>query len=349
MPASKVRLLSAAMAGGLILTGVSAAALTSGPAPAPARADLAANMASSSVVNLDNCPVLEEPYTGGCAAQLQTELNADNGTSMPVDGVFGTQTRDAVITFQQNHHIVPADGIVGPQTKAALDNPGSPAAPASAPAQAPSTSSPGTSQASSTSAPVPSQADADAVAISPGQPNCVDYSEGALWQTSTQWARVRYRPCLQESSDGSTVTPIINVQFDWPLKDSCSLSVGFPPSAGLDCPVTVFAKLGHKITFQAYTSYNSQPVDFEIPLEITGPGGLAYSAWCYYNPDDTSTNTSTYAILDQSRTTLTCTGPTYPRQAGTYTVGSLGPRGDVENDGADARILTAGQMQFVSS
>jgi hypothetical protein len=34
---------------------------------------------------------------------------------------------------------------------------------------------------------------------------------------------------------------------------------------------------------------------------------------------------------------------------GTYTVGSLGPRGDVKDDGADARILTAGQMQFVSS
>jgi len=339
MSTKKLRIFSIAMAGGLVVTGATVAGMTSGHAPA--RAALAAHMASSPPVNLDNCPVLAEGYTGGCAAQLQTELNADNGTNMTVDGIFGHQTRDAVITFQQNHQIVPADGIVGPQTKAALDNPGSSpgATPVSTPAQAPSTSSP-----------IPAQGAADAVAISPGQDNCTDYSQGALWQTSTNWARVRYQPCLQESSDGSTVTPIIHVQFDWPVKDSCSLSVGFPPSASLDCPLTVLAKPIHEITFQAYTSYNSQPVDFEIPLEITGPDGLAYSSWCYYSPQDTSTNTSTYGVLQNGvRTTLTCNGPTYTRVIGTYTVGSLGPRGDVKDDGADARILTAGQMQFVSS
>ena len=86
----------------------------------------AANVASSSAVNLDDCPTLAEGYPpGGCVIQLQTELNTDNGTTTPVDGVFGPQTKTAVETFQQNHHIVPADGIVGPQTKAALGNPGS--------------------------------------------------------------------------------------------------------------------------------------------------------------------------------------------------------------------------------
>jgi Putative peptidoglycan binding domain len=345
MSAKKLRIFSIALAGGLAVAGVTTAGMTSGHAPA--HATLAARMASSPAVNLDNCPVLAEGYTGGCAAQLQTELNADNGTSTPVDGIFGPQTRDAVITFQQNHQIVPADGIVGPQTKAALDNLGSTpvTAPVSTPASTP-VSTP--AQAPSTSSTIPAPGTGDAVATSPGQPNCTAYSEGALWQTSTNWARVRYQPCLQESSDGSTVTPIIRVQFDWPLKDPCSLSVGFPPVASLDCPLTVLAKPGHKITFQSYTSYNSQPVDFEIPLEITGPDGLAYSSWCYYNPEDTSTETTTFALLDEGGDTLTCTGPTYPRQTGTYTVGSLGPRGDVENDGADARILTAGQMQFVS-
>lgn len=340
MPTKKIRILSIAMAGGLVVTGVSAAAITSGHTPT--RAALTANMASSPPVNLDNCPVLAEGYTGGCAAQLQTELNADNGINMPVDGIFGAQTRDAVKTFQQNHQIAPADGIVGPQTKAALDShiPSPVTTPGAAPSQAPSTPSP-----------ISSQGTDNAVAISPGQTNCTDYSQGALWQTSTNWARVRYQPCLQESNDGSTVTPIINVQFDWPDKNGCSLSVGFPKSASLSCPLTTLDKPFQKITFQSYTSYNSQPVDFEIPLEITGPGGLAYSAWCYYNPSDKSTNTSTYGdgIIGGGRNTLTCNGPTYPRLIGTYTVGSLGPRGDVENDGADARILTAGQMQFVSS
>jgi peptidoglycan hydrolase-like protein with peptidoglycan-binding domain len=123
MPTKKSRLLSIVMAGGLVLAGVTAAATTN-TGHAPARAALAANMASSPPVNLDNCPTLAEGYAGGCINQLQTELNTDNGTSMPVDGIFGPDTTKAVELFQQNHNVVPADGIVGPQTKAALDNPG---------------------------------------------------------------------------------------------------------------------------------------------------------------------------------------------------------------------------------
>jgi peptidoglycan hydrolase-like protein with peptidoglycan-binding domain len=108
MSTKKLRIFSIAMAGGLAVTGATVAGMTSGHAPA--HAALAAHMASSPPVNLDNCAVLAEGYTGGCAAQLQTELNADNGTNMTVDGIFGRQTKDAVITFQQNHQIVPADG-----------------------------------------------------------------------------------------------------------------------------------------------------------------------------------------------------------------------------------------------
>lgn len=78
--------------------------------------------------------------------QLQIELNADNGMTMPVDGIFGGQTMKAVEIFQQNHHLSPVDGIVGVQTKAALDNPGPGPAAASGPA-------PGQSQA--TPAPSP--------------------------------------------------------------------------------------------------------------------------------------------------------------------------------------------------
>jgi len=123
MPTMKVLILSVAMAGGLVLTGVTTAAINTGHAPT--RAALAANVASSPLVDLDNCPNLAEGDHSGCVNQLQTELNADNGTNVPVDGIFGSETKTAVITFQENHHIIPADGIVGPQTKAALDNPGS--------------------------------------------------------------------------------------------------------------------------------------------------------------------------------------------------------------------------------
>jgi peptidoglycan hydrolase-like protein with peptidoglycan-binding domain len=131
-PAKKFSLLSVAMAGGLVIAGVTTAAIPdTGHTPTTHDSLAAANAASSSVasspaVNLDDCPILTEGYPpGGCVIQLQTELNTDNGTSTPVDGVFGPQTKAAVITFQQNQHIVPADGIVGPQTKAALGNPGS--------------------------------------------------------------------------------------------------------------------------------------------------------------------------------------------------------------------------------
>lgn len=136
MPTKKVRIISAVMTGGLVFTGAAVAVTTSHASAHPA---LAAKVATSTPINLDNCPVLEVGYRGGCASQLQTELNVDNGTTMPVDGFFGPETKKAVITFQNNHHIVPADGIVGPQTKAVLDNPGS--SPVAAPISAASGSS----------------------------------------------------------------------------------------------------------------------------------------------------------------------------------------------------------------
>ena len=72
---------------------------------------------------LGNCPTLKRGYRGGCVDQLQTELNADDGDNLPVDGTFGPATQHAVKVFQQEHDIVP-DGLVGHQTKAALDNHG---------------------------------------------------------------------------------------------------------------------------------------------------------------------------------------------------------------------------------
>jgi len=76
----------------------------------------------SGPVTLDNCPTLVQGYQGGCVNELQTELNIDDNAGLPVDGIFGPLTRQAVITFQQQHGVTPADGIVGPLTKAALDN-----------------------------------------------------------------------------------------------------------------------------------------------------------------------------------------------------------------------------------
>jgi peptidoglycan hydrolase-like protein with peptidoglycan-binding domain len=111
---------SAATAGGLLVAGFAVAA-SPGTGHAPAHAVLAATTASSPAVNLDNCPTLAEGYQGGCVNQLQTELNSIDNAGLPVDGIFGPQTQQAVITFQQQNGVSPADGIVGPLTKAALD------------------------------------------------------------------------------------------------------------------------------------------------------------------------------------------------------------------------------------
>jgi peptidoglycan hydrolase-like protein with peptidoglycan-binding domain len=108
--------------GGLLVTGI---VLTWSTGPTVRDATLTAASMSVSTANIDNCPILAEGYTGGCAAQLQTELNDDDNAGLTADGTFGPATQQAVIAFQQQNNIVPADGIVGSQTKAALDNFGS--------------------------------------------------------------------------------------------------------------------------------------------------------------------------------------------------------------------------------
>ena len=39
---------------------------------------------------------------------------------IPVDGIFGPQTQEAVRNYQRQHGLA-VDGIVGPETRAALD------------------------------------------------------------------------------------------------------------------------------------------------------------------------------------------------------------------------------------
>jgi peptidoglycan hydrolase-like protein with peptidoglycan-binding domain len=122
MQKRKFRILSAT-AGSLALATVAITA-SSGTSPTPKHAAFAAQTESFPQVNLDNCPILHPGYpTGGCVAQLQTDLNSIQGNHLAVDGTFGSvgsQTYNAVIAFQRAHGLQ-QDGIVGPATKQALD------------------------------------------------------------------------------------------------------------------------------------------------------------------------------------------------------------------------------------
>ena len=75
----KFRVLSAITAGSLALTAV-AISVSSGTSQTAVHAALAARTESFPAVNLDNCPALHTGYpTGGCVAQLQTDLKTHPG------------------------------------------------------------------------------------------------------------------------------------------------------------------------------------------------------------------------------------------------------------------------------
>ena len=156
MQRRKFRILSVMTAGSLALA-VAAITASSGMSQPATHAALAAQTESFPPVNLDDCPTLHTGYpTGGCVAQLQTDLNSIQGHNLTVDGTFGpvdSQTYHAVIAFQQAHGLQ-QDGLVGPATKQALDAalagdsvPTPTVPPATAPAPStPATTGPATSQ-----------------------------------------------------------------------------------------------------------------------------------------------------------------------------------------------------------
>jgi hypothetical protein len=123
MQLTKSRVLSAITAGSLTFAVVAAITVGSGSGHTAQPAALTAQTESFPLVNLDDCPILHTGYpTGGCVAQLQTDLKFIQDSNLVVDGTFGSvgsQTYDAVITFQKANGL-PQDGLVGPATKQAL-------------------------------------------------------------------------------------------------------------------------------------------------------------------------------------------------------------------------------------
>lgn len=65
-------------------------------------------------------PTLQLGSRGENVRKLQTYLN-QLGQRIAMDGVFGPETRQAVINFQAQAGVQPIDGIVGPRTWTAIE------------------------------------------------------------------------------------------------------------------------------------------------------------------------------------------------------------------------------------
>lgn len=66
-----------------------------------------------------HCPVLAEGSSGPAVGNLQRLLKTNGFNPGTIDGIFGPQTKAAVLSFQKSRNLVP-DGIVGIKTWTAL-------------------------------------------------------------------------------------------------------------------------------------------------------------------------------------------------------------------------------------
>ncbi|MFE7836765.1 peptidoglycan-binding protein [Streptomyces sp. NPDC057474] len=70
-------------------------------------------------LEMSECDLMAVGVTGSCIRSLQTWLNISDGANLVVDGVFGPETKSAVIHFQKRFGLVP-DGIFGDNSRNAL-------------------------------------------------------------------------------------------------------------------------------------------------------------------------------------------------------------------------------------
>lgn len=92
----------------------------SGVPPGPAEGSL---VERKKIMPNPGQPTVQENDTGDAVRQLQRALRRTPDLGIVVDGIFGPQTRQAVVAFQTGAGLVP-DGIVGPLTWAALPDGG---------------------------------------------------------------------------------------------------------------------------------------------------------------------------------------------------------------------------------
>ena len=63
----------------------------------------------------NQAPILSYGSRGQAVRDVQTALSQQGLYNGPVDGIYGPQTRAAVLSFQRSRNLI-ADGIIGPRT-----------------------------------------------------------------------------------------------------------------------------------------------------------------------------------------------------------------------------------------
>jgi len=93
---------------------------TTAPATSPATTTTTPTTPTTPEVPTLPTGLLKQGTSGNEVKALQQALQAAGQSPGTIDGVFGPQTQQALIAFQQSAGI-PADGVYGPATKAALE------------------------------------------------------------------------------------------------------------------------------------------------------------------------------------------------------------------------------------
>ncbi len=79
-----------------------------------------ANTDNGNPYTCTNYPTLQNGSSGACVQYLQWDLDMYSSNNLTQDGIFGSQTQNAVAAYQRGHGLSP-DGVVGSQTWASIN------------------------------------------------------------------------------------------------------------------------------------------------------------------------------------------------------------------------------------
>jgi hypothetical protein len=153
-----------------------------------------------------------------------------------------------------------------------------------------------------------------------------DYSDGAIWQTSTKWGRVRHRPGFEWTlSEPYQVRAVDQFQVDWPT----GCTVGGDVSTNSSVSVSgCTPKLAMKVAELDFRSIS-------VPVHWTGPDGQG-SKTCEF--DKTGSEWTDF------HETWTCTGDWMTQQDNyRYSMSTDSVTVDVADDGDGLRSLPGSQ------